>query len=121
MSKENDDSRKDEVSSAAAAAEDVERESNFGGDNESPAYTDLPPPNFSSFVLSISTSVLIDLGEMANPNTNQVSKQLEMARHSIDLLAMLKEKTSGNLTEDEAALIENVVSDLRLRYCEADS
>ena len=42
---------------------------------------------------------------------------LVMAKHSIDVLDMLKEKTKGNLTESESSLVENIVADLKLRYC----
>ncbi|MBE9532099.1 MAG: DUF1844 domain-containing protein [Proteobacteria bacterium] len=77
----------------------------------------MPPPDFSSFVFSISTTVLMDLGEIDHPIDNVKKVNLPMAKHSIDVLDMLKEKTKGNLTEQEGALIDNVVADLKLRYC----
>lgn len=75
-----------------------------------------PPPDFSSFIFSISTTVLMDLGEIEHPIEKKMMLNLVMAKHSIDVLDMLKEKTKGNLTESEKALIENIVTDLKLRY-----
>ena len=77
----------------------------------------LPPPDFTSFVFSMSTSALIDLGELENPETKTMVRNLDMAKHSIDLLSMLDEKTRGNLTDEESALLEKILADLRLRYC----
>ncbi len=77
----------------------------------------LPPPNFTSFIFSMSTSALIDLGEIENPETGSTVQKLDMAKHSIDLIAMLKEKTRGNLTADESGFLEKILGDLRLRYC----
>ncbi len=77
----------------------------------------MPPPDFSSFIFSISTTVLMDLGEIEHPIDKEKKVNLTMAKHSIDVLDMLKEKTKGNLTEQEGALIDNIVADLKLRYC----
>lgn len=77
----------------------------------------LPTPDFSSFIFSISTTVLMDLGEIEHPIDKEKKVNIKMAKHSIDVLDMMKEKTKGNLTEQESALIENIVTDLKLRYC----
>jgi hypothetical protein len=76
----------------------------------------LPPPDFSSFIFSISTTVLMDLGEIEHPIEKKKKVNLKMAKHSIDVLDMLKGKTEGNLNEQESALITNILSDLKLRY-----
>ncbi len=81
------------------------------------ALEELPPPDFTSFIFSMSTAALIDLGDLANPETNTPVQKLDMAKHTIDLIAMLKEKTRGNLTEEESGIVENILTDLRLRYC----
>ncbi len=86
---------------------------------ETEAARTLPPPDFSTFVLSLSTSVLMHLGEIKNPQTGRVEKDLAMARHTIDILAILKEKTRGNLTKDEQALLDGILYDLRMKYCKA--
>ena len=79
----------------------------------------LPEINFSNFIFSLSTSALIQLGEIPDPVSNQTNKNLPMAKQTIDILAILQEKTKGNLTSDEEALIQNVLYDLRMRFVQA--
>jgi len=77
---------------------------------------ELPEINFSSFVLSLSTSVLVHLGEVPDPVTQKPDRHLPLAKQTIDLLGMLKEKTRGNLTADEEKLLDHLLADLRWRY-----
>ena len=77
---------------------------------------ELPPLDFSAFILSLSTSVLMNLGLVENPVTKQKEKEPEVARQTIDLIELLKEKTKGNLTQEESKLIEDVLHELRLWY-----
>ncbi len=86
---------------------------------EKPKQRSLPPPDFSTFVLSLSTSALMHLGEIKNPQTDRIEKDLALARHTIDILAILKEKTRGNLTKDEQALLDRILYELRMKYCKA--
>lgn len=88
-------------------------ERNLGAEPEN---IDLPPLDFSAFILSLSTSVLMNLGLVENPMTKQKEKEPEVAKQTIDLIALLKEKTRGNLTEEESKLIEDVLHELRLWY-----
>ncbi len=81
--------------------------------------TPLPEINFTSFLLSISTSALIQLGEIPDPVNKQGVKELPLAKQTIDLIGMLKEKTKGNLTPEEEKLIEHILYDLRMRYVKA--
>jgi Domain of unknown function (DUF1844) len=81
----------------------------------------LPEINFINFLFSISTSALIQLGEIEDPISQQTVKNLPLAKQTIDLIGMLKEKTTGNLTPDESKLIENILFDLRMRYVKATS
>jgi hypothetical protein len=76
----------------------------------------LPEVNFSTFVFSLSSSALLHFGEIPEPSTGKTEKNLPMAKHSIDILGMLEEKTKGNLTNDEDQLLKNVLYDLRMRY-----
>jgi hypothetical protein len=76
----------------------------------------LPELNFSSFVLSLSSSALFHFGEIPDPVSNIKQRNLPMAKQTIDILGIIKEKTAGNLTKDEAALIEHLLHDLRIRY-----
>ncbi|MCK5237608.1 MAG: DUF1844 domain-containing protein [Deltaproteobacteria bacterium] len=79
----------------------------------------LPTVNFSTFVLSLSTSAMISLGEIESPVSKKKEKSQPMARHSIDLIELLKEKTKGNLDENEEKLIDGILYDLRTRYLNA--
>ncbi len=81
--------------------------------------TVLPEINFSTFILSLSTSTLMHLGELPNPETNQMEKNLPLAKQTIDLIDMLKKKTEGNLDQDEDQLITNLLYDLKLKYVAA--
>ena len=76
--------------------------------------------DFATFILSLSHSALVHLGEAPNPETNQVEKNVTLARQSIDLIAMLEEKTKGNLTGAEERLIGQILFDLRMRFIELE-
>ena len=76
----------------------------------------LPEINFATFVISLSSSALIHLGVAPDPITGEQKKDLAIAKQTIDMLAMLQEKTRGNLTADEAQLMESMLYDLRMRY-----
>jgi hypothetical protein len=78
----------------------------------------LPDIDFSTFVLSLSTSVMVHLGETPRPD-GDTRRDLGLAKQTIDILAMLKEKTSGNLSAEEARLLDELLFDLRLRYVSA--
>lgn len=73
---------------------------------------------FSAFILSLGTSALVHLGLAEDPSTGQKQVNLPMARHVIDILSMLKEKTAGNLEDDEIQLMDNLLFDLRLKFVE---
>lgn len=74
------------------------------------------PVSFASFVVSIASSAMVNLGEVPDPVSKQRSVNLAMARQTIDLLGVLEEKTKGNLTPDEKKLLDGVLYDLRMRY-----
>lgn len=78
-----------------------------------------PPVDFHTFVLSLGSSALLHLGEIENPNDGVSQKDLPLAKHTIDILVMLEEKTKGNLSTAEERLMESLLYDLRLRYVEA--
>ena len=79
---------------------------------------DLPAIDFSTFVLSLSHSALVHLGDADDPTTGLRERDLSMARQTIDLLGLLQEKTRGNLDGGEERVLEQVVTDLRLRFVE---
>jgi hypothetical protein len=74
---------------------------------------------FSTFILSLSTSVLVNLGELPDPLKSENDVNLPLAKQTIGLIEMLMEKTKGNLTEDEDRLIDSMLYDLRMKYIEA--
>jgi len=79
---------------------------------------ELPEINFPTFVVSLSSSVLIHLGIAPDPLTGETRQDLLLAKQTIDILNMLKDKTRGNLTQEEDELMEGLLFDLRMRYVE---
>jgi hypothetical protein len=79
----------------------------------------LPEVNFSTFIVSLSTEVLFHLGEFPHPVSGEKEKDLVLAKHVIDTLAMLKEKTQGNLNDEEQKLMEGMLYDLRMAFIRA--
>lgn len=72
--------------------------------------------DFVAFVQSLYVSALMALGEVENPYTHQLEANLDLARQNIDLLVMLREKTTGNLTREEDGFIQQVVPQLQLLF-----
>jgi hypothetical protein len=79
----------------------------------------LPEVNFNTLIFSLSSSAFYNLGEIPDPQTGEKQKDLPLAKHSIDIMAMLGEKTKGNLTDEEQKFLETILADLRLRYVKA--
>jgi len=83
--------------------------------------TDAPhhgPVDFGTFVLSLASSALVHLGEIQHPETPEAKENMLLARQTIDLLAMLEEKTRGNLTGEETRFLSDLLADLRLKFVE---
>jgi hypothetical protein len=76
----------------------------------------LPEVSMATFIFSLSSSALLHLGEIPDPETKNVRVDLPLAKQIIDTLGMLEEKTKGNLDPDEDNLLKTVLYDLRLRY-----
>jgi PBP1b-binding outer membrane lipoprotein LpoB len=76
----------------------------------------LPALNFATFIFSLNSSALVQLGMIEDPMTGEKTKNLPLAKQTIDILSMLEEKTRGNLDTDEAAMIKNILYDLRIHY-----
>ena len=81
----------------------------------------LPPVSFSFLVLSIRAQAEMQLGLMRFSEEEQGPPDLDLARHTIDLMAILLEKTKGNLTLEEHRLLENSLTELRFRFVQASS
>ena len=78
--------------------------------------TQMPAIDFSTFVISLNSSALVQLGILEEPGTGQKSKNLPLAKQTIDVLAMLEEKTKGNLNRDEESILKSLLYDLRMLY-----
>jgi len=79
----------------------------------------LGPVDFSTHILSLASTALIALGRMPHPEGEEQPLDLETARHLVDVLAMLEQKTRGNLDEAEQKLLQSLVYDLRVAYVDA--
>jgi len=95
------------------------------GDEENPEESDhvgeLPKVDFSTFVLSLGTTALYQLGVMADPASGEAADPDPLiAQQTIDTLEMLHEKTRGNLDEGERKLIDSLLYELRMRFVELD-
>jgi hypothetical protein len=73
---------------------------------------------FSSFVLSLSTSVMIHMGDIPDPVSGKKGEDLPAAKQMIDVLGIVKEKTRGNLQKEEEVLLQDLLYQLRMRYLE---
>lgn len=78
--------------------------------------TTTPPIDFITFALSLGSSAFVHLGDVPNPESKVFEPNLPLAKQTIDVLGLLQEKTRGNLTEQEASFLENLLADLRMRY-----
>jgi hypothetical protein len=76
----------------------------------------LPPPDFSFLIGTLYLQAIIALGLMPHPSTGKPEPQFEQAKHTIDVLAMLQQKTEGNRTLEESAELENILHELRMAY-----
>jgi hypothetical protein len=79
----------------------------------------MPELDFGTFVMSLASSALVHLGEIAHPEAEGARANLPLAKQTIDILGMLREKTRGNLSKEEAELLDNLLYDLRMKYVDA--
>jgi len=77
--------------------------------------------SFAGFVMSLATTAAVHFGDIPDPGGGQAAQNLEAAREMIDILGMLQEKTRGNLTGDEADLVEKLLYELRMRFVQASA
>jgi hypothetical protein len=85
----------------------------------SDASTPIPPPSFEFLVLSLKMQAEMRLGLVRFGEEKDAAPDLPAARHAIDLLAMICDKTKGNLSLEEQRLIENTLTELRFRFVQA--
>ncbi len=76
----------------------------------------LPPMDFSTFILSLAATAQMGLGLVPDPQSKVITPNLPVAKQMIDLIAMLKEKTKGNLGKEEQEFLDGVLAGLRMTY-----
>ncbi len=76
----------------------------------------LPEISFSTFILSLASSALSQLGEVPHPETGKKEVNLGVASHTIDILDMLNDKLKNGVNEEEAKLLEGLLYELRMKY-----
>ena len=79
---------------------------------------ELPPPSFTALVSSLATQAMFAMGGMEDPQTHRRYVDLELAKFHIDTLAVLEDKTRGNLTDEEKKLLDEVIYQCRMHYVE---
>ncbi len=80
----------------------------------------MPEVTFSTFIMSLNNTALYHLGKIKSPVSGKAEKDLLLAKHSIDTLSVLKEKTSGNLNAEEDNLLSHILYDLQMHYVKAN-
>ena len=113
---ENGESRTPDVPEEKKEEPAGEPSSEAGRNASEPKAEQRPPIDFPSYILSYYTQGLVLLGEVPNPYSGKKEEDVEASRHTIEILAMLQEKTKGNLRKDEEQLLENVLYELRMKY-----
>ena len=79
----------------------------------------MPEVSFVSFALSLNTTALLHLGDLAHPESGRKIVDLELAKHTIDTLSMIAEKSKGNLDGQENELLTKVLYELKMRFIKA--
>ena len=107
---------KEQVRAEKAALEQGE-EQNDAEPTEPDAVGELPPASFSLLVSALATQAVAAMGQLRDPNSTEAPPvDRNIAKHQIDLLSMLEEKTKGNLSAEEAMMLQNVLHELRMLF-----
>jgi len=95
-------------------AEQVEKGAAEQGKPQGPR--ELPPASFSTLISSLVTQVIFSLGGVEDPKTKRRYVDLDLAKHHIDMLAVVEEKTRGNLDDEEKKLLDQALYETRMQY-----
>ena len=117
-----DESWKDAVENEKTKEPDPKLDLNLDGQTQDPAAQeegDFPGLDFFSYISSLAFQAMIFLGDIPSPITDQLEKNLAQAKLIIDTLAMLKEKTAGNLSPEEDDTLSTCVYELQMKYVQA--
>ncbi|MBM3249118.1 MAG: DUF1844 domain-containing protein [Candidatus Omnitrophica bacterium] len=85
---------------------------------QQPDSSQVPEVDFMNFITSLSLQSLISLGEIESPFTEKKEVNIKQARFLIDTLDMIKQKTEGNLTEEESKVLDTMLYELKMKYVE---
>jgi hypothetical protein len=86
-----------------------------------PLPTSFLPPSFSLLVATFASQATVAFGHVPHPIDGKTEVRLGLAKHAIDMLTVVEQKTKGNLAPDEAAMLDSVLHQLRLAYVEASA
>ena len=106
----------DEKNPAQEPEAGMRAEAQFDADLSGRGDIPLPKVTFSTFIMSLASSALVQLGEVPDPDSGGVGVNLPVAKHTIDILSMLKEKTEKCLEADEVRLLDGLLYELRMKY-----
>ncbi|MCC9604417.1 DUF1844 domain-containing protein [Blastopirellula sp. JC732] len=106
-------SSEEEKEAGAPIPEETATETHRGGKFDP---SKIPPPDFKMLVSMLATQAFAAMGQIPNPETGQPMLELPLAKHMIDMLVVIDEKTKGNLTPEEAQFIEHALHELRMGY-----
>ena len=99
-------------------SEDNGKEKMTGDRPAQKARPQIPIASFKLFLSSLATQTLINMGEIENPLNNEKKQDLDQAKFTIDTLEIIRDKTKGNLTDEETKYLDTILYDLRMRYVE---
>ena len=115
--KEKEKLREEKVSEPPSSSESGDTAAESG----EPFAGGLPPANFLTLVQSFRIQSLYCLGMLKLPGTEEAQVNLDAAKHNIDMLQVLDDKTQGNLTEEESKFITQVLHEVRMAYVQLAS
>ena len=112
------DKRSSQISEDDATFQDEQEIKDQEKQTDSSKETETEPfqVDFSTFIMSLTSSAFYHLGDMPDPSTGKKEVNLPAVQQTIDMLIMLREKTKGNLKEDEKKLLEQLVYELQVKY-----
>ena len=112
------DKRSSQISEDDATFQDEQETKDQGKKTDSSKEKETEPfqVDFSTFIMSLTSSAFYHLGDMPDPSTGKKEVNLPAVKQTIDMLIMLREKTKGNLKEDEKKLLEQLVYELQVKY-----
>ncbi len=100
--------------------EQLKQQQESSGDEQPDDLGELPPATFMVLMSTLATQAMAAMGLLPDPMTGKPTINLPMAKHFVDLLAMLQEKTKGNLTEEESDHLRDGLHQLRMVYVSSD-